>query len=48
MEDWYRTCMKLVQQCAVGRTEDLKVEVGLLQGLALSPVVCFGDGQINR
>ena len=35
MLDWYRKCTTVVR-CDVGRTKDIKVEVGLHHGSALS------------
>ena len=37
---------KTVVRCAVGITENFKVEVRMHQGSAL--LVCFGNGQIDR
>lgn len=39
--------MKTVVRCAVGMTEVFQLDVGLHQGLALSPV-CNSNGQVDR
>ncbi|KAK3549546.1 hypothetical protein QTP86_003957 [Hemibagrus guttatus] len=45
VQDMYERSRTVVR-CAVGQTEEFKVEVGLHQGSALS--VCYGDGRVVR
>ena len=47
-KDMYASNMTVVR-CAIGVTDGFKVEVGLHQGLNLSPLLfCYGEGWIDK
>ncbi|KAK3536039.1 hypothetical protein QTP70_025506 [Hemibagrus guttatus] len=48
VQDMYERSRTVVR-CAVGQTEEFKVEVGLHQGTGFEPLpVCYGDGPVVR